>query len=195
MRSGGGSLGRGAKKGEERNEIRLLENRLVLRSGGRRRRRPVQRVQQPRRQPRAEGLRPRRERTLAEASAKAGNVILPVWLDIGVPQGKPDKPLAEFVRKSIVPLKEDQGLPAMQIQLPIEPLGNAAAGVGNLSNRPDVDGGIRTEPLVLRYYDQSIPALSLMIAAKSLNLTPSDIKLQPESVTLGKLRIATPNLK
>src|SRR3954466_3728349 len=134
---------------------------------------------------------------LAESSTKAGNVVLPVYLAIGLPQGKPDKPLPEFVVKSVVPSKEDQGgLPAVQIQVPIESLGSAAAGIGNLSNLPDVDGGIRTEPLVLRYFEQYIPSLSLMIAAKSLNLAPGDIRVQSESVTLGKLRVGTdPNLK
>jgi len=137
------------------------------------------------------------DRTLAESSAKAGNLVLPLYLSIGVPQGKPDKPLPEFVLKSAVPSKEDQGgLSSVQIQVPIAPLGAAAAGVGNLSNLPDVDGGTRTEPLVVRYFDQYIPSLSLMIAARSLNLSPSDIKVQPETVTLGKLRIGTdPNLR
>src|SRR5947207_3948527 len=88
------------------------------------------------------------DRMLAESSAKAGNVVLPVYLAIGAPQGKPDRPLPEFVLKSAVPSKEDQGgLPTVQIQVPIESLGNAVAGVGNLSNLPDVDGGLRTEPL------------------------------------------------
>jgi serine/threonine-protein kinase len=137
------------------------------------------------------------DRTLAESSAKAGNLVLPLYLSIGVPQGKPDNPLPEFVLKSAVPSKEDQGgLSSVQIQVPIAPLGAAAAGVGNLSNLPDVDGGTRTEPLVVRYFDQYIPSLSLMIAARSLNLSPSDIKVQPETVTLGKLRIGTdPNLR
>src|SRR3954468_17157053 len=137
------------------------------------------------------------DRTLGESSTKAGNVVLPVYLTIGLPQGKPDRPLPEFVVKSVVPSKEDQGgLPAVQIQVPIESLGSAAAGIGNLSNLPDVDGGIRTEPLVLRYFEQYIPSLSLMIAAKSLNLAPGDIRVQSESVTLGKLRVGTdPNLK
>jgi CHASE2 domain-containing sensor protein len=137
------------------------------------------------------------DRTLAESAVKAGNVVLPLYLAIGTPQGKPDKPLPEFVLKSAVPSKEDQGgLSSLQIQVPIEQLGTAAAGVGNLSNLPDVDGGIRTEPLVLRYFDQYIPSLSLMIAAKSLNLAPADIKVSPEAVTVGRLRIGTdPNLR
>jgi serine/threonine-protein kinase len=55
-----------------------------------------------------------------------------------------------------------------------------------------VDGGIRTEPLIVQYFDQFFPSMSMMIAARSLNLTPADIKIQPgESVTLGKLRIGT----
>ena len=57
----------------------------------------------------------------------------------------------------------------------IEPLGTVAAAIGHLNVTPDVDGAVRTEPLVLSYFDQTYPALSLMIAAKSLNLTPADL--------------------
>src|SRR5437879_4353769 len=71
-----------------------------------------------------------------------------------------------------------------------------AAALGHLSARPDVDGGVRTEALVLRYFDHHFPSLSLMIAAKSLNLGPGDIKIQLDSVSLGRLRIGTdPQLK
>ena len=56
----------------------------------------------------------------------------------------------------------------------------------------DVDGGIRTEALVLGYFDQAFPALSLLVAAKSLNLAPADIQVHPgENVQLGKLKIGT----
>jgi len=51
---------------------------------------------------------------------------------------------------------------------------------------------VRTEPLVVQYFDQFYPSLSLMIAAGSLNLGPGDIQVRlGEEVRLGKLRIAT----
>ena len=43
------------------------------------------------------------------------------------------------------------------MQVPIDSLGRAAAGLGHLNANPDVDGGIRTEPLVLRYFEQLLP--------------------------------------
>ena len=56
----------------------------------------------------------------------------------------------------------------------------------------DVDGGVRTDPLVLQFFDQYYPSMSMMLAAKSLNLGPEDIKVSlGEGVQLGKLRIAT----
>lgn len=73
----------------------------------------------------------------------------------------------------------------------------AASGLGHLNSPPDVDGNIRTEPLMLRYYDRGVPSLSAMLAAKSLNLDVKDIKVTPgEGVQLGKLRIRTaPDLR
>lgn len=74
-------------------------------------------------------------------------------------------------------------------------LGERAAAIGHLNANADVDGGIRAEPLVLRYYDAFFPSLSLQIAAKSLNLGPADVKVRlGEEVRLGNLRIATDSL-
>jgi len=137
------------------------------------------------------------DRKLAESYAKAGNVLLPMLFDLGEPRGKPDKPLPEFVLKNrltkVEPGSGDTPLPTSSvISLPIDEIGKAAAGVGHLNANIDVDGGIRTEPLVLQFYDQYYPSLSVMLAAKSLNLGPDDIKVRlGDGVTLGKLRIAT----
>ena len=51
---------------------------------------------------------------------------------------------------------------------------------------------MRTEPLVVGYYDQYYPSLSLMLAAKSLNLDTRDIQVNlGEGVKLGNQKIAT----
>ena len=134
------------------------------------------------------------DRRLAESYARAGNVLLPMLFTIDIPRGKPDRPLADYVLKNAIPGKEEElgALPASEIQVPLDRLGRAAAGLGHLNVNPDVDGGIRTEPLVLRYFEHHFPSLSLMVAAKSLNLGPADIRIRAnEGVTLGRLRIGT----
>ncbi len=132
------------------------------------------------------------DRKLAESYTKAGNVMLPLVFSLGSPRGKPDKPLPKFTEKSSFEDKNGEAVPSSAIQLPIDVLGTAAAGIGHLNDLPDVDGGIRTEPLVVQYFDRYFPSYSLMIAAKSLNLGVGDIKVTwGEQLKLGKLGITT----
>jgi CHASE2 domain-containing sensor protein/tRNA A-37 threonylcarbamoyl transferase component Bud32 len=135
------------------------------------------------------------DRKLAESYGKAGNVLLPMLFQLGVPRGKPDRALPEFALKNAIKASGNEDsppLPTVAVQLPIESIGSAAAALGHLNTYADVDGGVRTEPLVLQYYDQFYPSLSMMIAAKSLNLGAADIKVQlGESVSLGRLKIGT----
>ena len=132
------------------------------------------------------------DRKLAESYTKAGNVMLPMVVTLGAPRGKPDKALPKFTDKSSFEDKNGEAVPSSAVQLPIEVLGVAASGVGHLNDLPDVDGGIRTEPLVVQYFDRYFPSYSLMLAAKSLNLGVGDIKVTwGEQLKLGKLGITT----
>ncbi|MBK8016454.1 MAG: CHASE2 domain-containing protein [Betaproteobacteria bacterium] len=141
------------------------------------------------------------DRKLANAVAGAGNVVLPLVFELGEPRGNPDAALPEFVQKNNLPAIEDNvgaaanslyPLPATHVLVPLETLGAGAAGVGHLNVAPDVDGSIRQEPLVIRYYDSFFPSLSLAVAARSLNLSPKDIKVQlGEGVKVGNLQIRT----
>lgn len=136
------------------------------------------------------------DRTLAESYAKAGNVLLPMLFVLGQPLGNPDKPLPEYVAKNAIANVTGSAatppLTAAGIQIPIGVIGRAAAGLGHLNFNLDVDGGVRTEPLIAKYYDRYFPSLPLMIAAKFLNLGPADIKVHlGEGVSLGNLNIGT----
>ncbi|MGE0874138.1 MAG: CHASE2 domain-containing serine/threonine-protein kinase [Burkholderiales bacterium] len=136
------------------------------------------------------------DRKLAESFAKAGNVVPMMLFEIGIPQGRPDKALPEYVQKNNIARAgggdEHAVLPTRRAEYPIDAIGAAAAAMGHLNATPDVDGGTRTEPLVLNYFDQTYPSLSMQIAAKSLNLGVDDIKVQPgERVSLGRLNITT----
>jgi serine/threonine-protein kinase len=134
------------------------------------------------------------DRKLAESFSGAGNVVLPILFRLGEPIGKPDKDLPDYLRKNAVQVAGGQfgaAVPALSVEVPvIEPLGKAVVALGHLNSSPDVDGAIRTEPLVVSYYDQYYPSMALQIAARSLNLSPADIKAVPgERVGLGRLNI------
>jgi len=139
------------------------------------------------------------DRKLADAVAQAGNVALPMLFTIGEPRGNPDHPLPDYILKSQITKVIDRigatdnnifPVPTMQVIAPLEEIASGAAGVGHLNALPDVDGSTRTEPLVVRFYDQYFPSFSLVLAARSLNLGASDVELRlGEGVKLGNLTI------
>ena len=129
---------------------------------------------------------------LAASMQKAGNVLVPSVFTLGEQQGKPDNPLPPYALKSTLDDLNGFSVNAVRGQQPIELLGNAAAGIGHLNQFPDVDGAVRVEPLLVNYYGKAVPSMALLAAWNSLNLAPSDIKLNAgESVQIGKLRVRT----
>lgn len=129
---------------------------------------------------------------LAKSIQNAGNVLLPAFFVPGEQHGKPDQPLPEFILANAIDANNGFFISTNQAQVPINALGSAAAGVGHLTPDQDGDGSIRNEALLANYFGKSIPSLALLAAAKSLNLSVSDIRLNPgESVQLGKLLIRT----
>ncbi len=135
---------------------------------------------------------------LAASIKKAGNVVVPLafeQLSYRPPEGRPDKPLPDYVTKDTIGGFTDAGgsfLHGIGALVPIEQIGAVVAGVGHLNSSLDEDGAIRFEPLVIDYYGQQFPSLALMIAAKSLNLTAKDIHVNlGQNVTLGGKTIRT----
>ena len=122
---------------------------------------------------------------LAKSLTAAGNTVLAMQFVPGEPIGNPDADLPDHVTKSTIPeanVNDPTDLSPLPWQMiaavpPIATLGGPARAIGHLLTPPDVDGGIRSEPLIVSYYDQFFPSQSLMIAAASLNLTAKDIKV------------------
>ncbi|NBQ54850.1 MAG: CHASE2 domain-containing protein, partial [Proteobacteria bacterium] len=138
------------------------------------------------------------DQKLADSFKQASNVLLPLVFQQFPfePQGNPDKALPEKISLSSMPIKggntDDLPPPGTSIGYPIADLAASASGFGHLNAQQDVDGATRVEPLIIRYYDRFFPSLSLMLAAKTLNLGLADIQLSlGEAVKLGKLRIRT----
>jgi serine/threonine-protein kinase len=135
------------------------------------------------------------DRKLAQSFELAGNVLQPMLFTLGEPLGRPDRPLPEYVRRNALTRFSGDGeppLPARAVQAPIGAIGRAAAALGHLNQLRDVDGAVRSEALAIGYHGELYPSLSLMIAARYLNLRPDDIAVTlGEGVALQRLRIGT----
>jgi len=141
------------------------------------------------------------DQKLSDSTQHAGNVVLAMPFFIGAPKGNPDSELPPYVLKNSLTTIHDRvsaqnnGLypyPTTDAIPPIALIGGKAKAIGHLNAIPDVDGGIRTEPLVLKNFNRFYPSLSLQIAAHSLNLNVKDIKVNlAESIEMGGLTIKT----
>jgi len=143
---------------------------------------------------------------LAQSLEETSNVVLAMHFSIGEPLGKPDFTLPDYVKKNLLTNIEDNlavnperfaPLPSVDVLYPIDIIGPYADSMGALNAYPDSDGGIRSEPMVINFFDELYPSLSLTLAARSLNLTTNDIKVTlGQGIQLGGLKIRTdPNLQ
>jgi eukaryotic-like serine/threonine-protein kinase len=130
---------------------------------------------------------------LASSLAKAGNVVGAVSMLPGDARAKPDKPLSAHTSKSLVKAPPGFGTEAAGILEPIDKLAAAMSGVGATNISADIDGAIRSEPLLTDYFGQTIPSMALQAALKGLNLGTADIQVRPDvpALQLGKLQIGT----
>ena len=143
------------------------------------------------------------DNTLAKSMKSAGNIVFNMPFAPGQPYGQPDEVLPEYVSKNKLHeeniIKTASTNPGRSTPLlmkaayqPITVLGKQATAIGALVALPDVDGAIRTEPLVVDYYGEYYPSMALVLAAKSLNLGINDIQITVGSkVQLGRLNIKT----
>jgi len=134
---------------------------------------------------------------LVQATYDAANVFMPMFYEAGEPLGRPDSKLPEYVeRMSITNIGDvdETALPmsAVHISYPFDELAQVSSGMGYLNVSPSLDGVLRSEPLIVEYYGQFYPSMSLAMVAKDLNLTMDDVRINiGSSVELGALTIST----
>lgn len=136
---------------------------------------------------------------LAAAIAKRRNVVMPMFFNVRPPLGNPDGALPHFITQNrlsnVVSSDDSRAEPfkANAVRYPLSIFGKATSGIGFENVSSDSDGGVRTGLLMLDYYGDLYPSLPVMLAAKSLNLRTSRIKvdLDNKTVQLGRLSIST----
>ena len=140
---------------------------------------------------------------LGNSIAVADNIVLAMPFIAGTQIGRPDHMLPGYVQANMLPannivginnISSDSQSPIFMVDAysPIPAVGEVASGIGALVSIPDVDGGIRSEPLLINYFGDFYPSMALLLAAKSLNLGINDIKADlGNSISLGRLNIET----
>lgn len=141
---------------------------------------------------------------LARTLPKARNIYLPMYFRLGTPPDKAASTLPRFVQRNRLTKIAGKGkekpdnpdkpfaIRAAEASYPLPAFGKSIKGIGHLNAITGKDGGVRTESLMLEYHGDYYPSLALLLAARSLNLGASRIKVNPGAgVSLGKLRIGT----
>ncbi|NNF16097.1 MAG: CHASE2 domain-containing protein [Gammaproteobacteria bacterium] len=124
---------------------------------------------------------------LAASFAQGGNVILPLIFETGMPTGRADAELADYLsRSTIAAANNTVGTPAHRLFAPIAPLAEVASSLGHLNQEADAhDGVLRSEILAINYYGKVFPSLALATTAASVNLAPEDLVAGAHSVKIG----------
>ena len=83
-----------------------------------------------------------------------------------------------------IPLQANGVLP------PSDTIGRAAAGIGFVNVRPDIDYATRTEMMAIQFGKDFYPPLSVVTAGLYLGQTPDQFSLQPgSSLAAGRIKI------
>ncbi len=134
---------------------------------------------------------------LTQATFEAGNVFMPMFYEAGEPLGRPDASLPDYVERMSINnigdvAENSPPISAVNLSYPFDELAMVSAGMGYLNVSPSEDGVLRSEPLIVEYYGQFFPSMSLAMVAHDLNLTMDDIRINiGSSVELGALTIPT----
>ena len=140
------------------------------------------------------------DKVLSDSMHAGNNIIQAMDFVSGDALGRPDGELPEYVLKNRIPkanvipsdIYDGSPITVTQAIPPIPVIGEQAIAIGSQMIVIDVDGGIRTAPLVVDYYGDYYPSIALLLAARSLNLSLNDIKVFLGShVQLGNLTIKT----
>ena len=132
---------------------------------------------------------------LTSATQKSGNVYMSMLFD-----NKPtntNAPVPTFLKPLIIKNVSHGSAPfspilANKLHRPFNELAVAAAGLGFSNVNLDSDGISRSAPLIIEYKNNYFPSLALLIAARDLNMTVSDIRVDlGSSLELGMLNITS----
>ena len=136
---------------------------------------------------------------LAASIVRAGNVVLPMDVELGRPLGPAPDALPDYVLDSSIPVPAGDfsaELEARRVVPPIPAFGEHARALGHLSLALDGDGSVRFEPLLIRHQNRQLPSLALAIVAQALQQPLSAVERDGDGLRVGRLAVGTtPDLR
>jgi len=121
---------------------------------------------------------------LADSVELSGNIVLPLYFEVGTPQGRPEGELSPDILKNFIAQIDNpseksaaQVFETVKVLPPIAPLASKAKAIGHLNLMPERDGVYRQHLLLLDYQGQYFPSFATQLVATYLNLKPSDVSV------------------
>jgi serine/threonine-protein kinase len=122
---------------------------------------------------------------LAGSLELSGNVVLPLYFEVGTPLGRPEGELPPEILKNFVTEIDNpndkaaaQVIETVSMKPPIPPFAKAAKVLGHLNLVPERDGVYRQHLMLLDYQGQYFPSFATQLVATYLNLQPKDIHVR-----------------
>jgi len=134
---------------------------------------------------------------LASAIKNSGNVYMSMQFDSTIKAPSSNTSLPPVLQASTLSNTSSSGVPftptqAYKLNYPFHDLATAAAGIGFSNTYPDSDGISRSAPLIVQYKNTYLPSLALLMAARDLNMTAADIRVNLGlNLELGMLDLAS----
>lgn len=135
------------------------------------------------------------DKKMADSLRNAENVVLPVYFKSSLVEDKNPETRKILITEALKNVKNPLGRTtpgADEIIVPIDPLLQAAKGIGHVNLSYDFDGKVRRDQLVYMYKGMYYPSFSLKIAQLYMNIDPARLNaVLGKSVELGKISIPT----
>ena len=132
---------------------------------------------------------------LAENIRLAGNVLLPLYFEVGSEAIQSNILLPSQIRRSTfrqINRNDTGSISAFMLHYPYSNLLEGAAGFGYFNLFADPDGTVRSQPLAIELSDRFYPSVALVLAAGVMNIPTSDMRLNiGTDIELGALNVTT----
>jgi len=127
---------------------------------------------------------------LATSITESKKVILPLYFVLGTPfLGEASKMPGYLQNNSVVLSPQGYSFTAQEIVPPISEFASQAMALGHINAIADVDGTLRSEPLLVRYQNRFFPTFALQLTLQYLNLDIGGLSVGDNTLRVGKLEI------
>jgi CHASE2 domain-containing sensor protein/tRNA A-37 threonylcarbamoyl transferase component Bud32 len=127
---------------------------------------------------------------LASSITESKKVILPLYFVLGTPfLGEASKMPGYLQRNSVALSTQGYSFTAQEIVPPIPRFASQSMALGHINAVVDVDGTLRSEPLLVKYQNRFFPTFALQLTLQYLNLDIGGLSADDNTLRVGNLEI------